>query len=136
MSMLSHNSFHDFINDHSIKMGHVKKVAHNTFARLTPEWVTITLHGSHIITLYDTDLVGVRTCGWPTSTTVDRIRQVLPAGWSVSLRGRDAMARYGKGATPINCFGWLILSPTGHFMYPEVQSGVPVIKTLPGGVAI
>ena len=55
-----------------------KKIGNNTFLeRLEPNVLGIRLHGTHIIEIDPTDIMKLKTKGWWSRTTKDRLNQFL-----------------------------------------------------------
>jgi len=55
-----------------------KKIGNNTFLeRLQPNVLGIRLHGTHIIEIDPTDIMKLKTNGWWSRTTKDRLNQFL-----------------------------------------------------------
>lgn len=54
-----------------------KKAAHNTYVIRCDNAYSVLYHGNEIIR-YELDEIIVTHCGWPTSTTCERFRHLLP----------------------------------------------------------
>jgi len=64
----------------------IKKVDHNTYARLDgKDRIIVSLHGNDII-LATPKSVSYRAAGWNTVTTKDRLNQWMPEGWGIGQR--------------------------------------------------
>ena len=63
----------------------IKKVDHNTYARLDGKNIVVSLHG-HDIILATPKSVSYRAAGWRTVTTKDRLNQWMPEGWGIGQR--------------------------------------------------
>jgi len=70
-------------------LGNRKQITlcHNTVAFRDNDTIDIALHGKVIVTLHPNNHVGVRHCGYVTTTTFDRIKRFLPSGYSVTRQG-------------------------------------------------
>lgn len=82
-----------------------RKVGNNTYAEILHDGsVGITLHSTRVVTIHPDNTYTLRTGGWYTPTTKDRINQYIPGyvkqksgEWSVSYNG--AVYPYVEGMT-------------------------------------
>jgi hypothetical protein len=82
-----------------------KKIGNNTFLeRLEPNVLGIRLHGTHIIEIDPTDIMKLKTNGWWTVTTKDRLNQFLGC--------RSTRIYQEKG-------NWLIKGLNGTFQFDD-----------------
>ena len=74
-----------------------RKVGNNTYASILDDnSVAITLHSTDVVTIHDDGTYTLRTGGWQTVTTKDRINQYSPVRvhqrnfeWFVTLNGKE-----------------------------------------------
>lgn len=74
-----------------------RKIGNNTYARILDDGtVAIRLHNTDVVTIHPDNTVTLRTGGWQTSTTKDRINQYSPVRvyqhkyeWFVKLNGKE-----------------------------------------------
>lgn len=74
-----------------------RKVGNNTYARILDDGaVAIRLHNTDVVTIHPDNTVTLRTGGWQTSTTKDRINQYSPVRvyqrkyeWYITLNGKE-----------------------------------------------
>lgn len=74
-----------------------RKVGNNTYASiLADNSVAITLHSTDVVTIHEDGTYTLRTGGWQTVTTKDRINQYSPVRvyqrnyeWFVKLNGKE-----------------------------------------------
>ena len=79
--------------------------------------VVIKLHHSNIAMVMSSGVVAIRHCDWPTTITMDRLRQLVPTGWRISNRERSPIAYCVNPdspesiltQTPIAPYDWLLL---------------------------
>jgi hypothetical protein len=75
-----------------------RKLANNTFVRDEGGTITVVLHSTPVVEYFPTGLIVLRSGGHRTTTTKQRINQLLPAGWSL----------YQKD------YGWYLRAPDGE----------------------
>ena len=74
-----------------------RKVGNNTYAEILQDnSVAITLHSTDVVTIHEDGTYTLRTGGWQTVTTKDRINQYSPVRvyqrkyeWFVKINGRE-----------------------------------------------
>jgi hypothetical protein len=74
-----------------------RKVGNNTYARILENGdVAIRLHNTDVVTINPDNIVTLKTGGWQTSTTKDRINQYSPVRvyqekyqWFVTIDGKE-----------------------------------------------
>ena len=77
--------------------------------------VVIRLHQSNIAMLMSSGIVAIRHCDFPTATTFDRLKQLVPPRWRISSRGGYPVAWFDSPEsdliiqTPIAPYDWLLL---------------------------
>jgi len=82
--------------------------------------ISVTLHGNEIARMYPNGNVAIRHCGYPTSTTFDRLNRLVPLGWRASRVDGKPLAKYvvPTVACPIPGTAYLLLSGNGNLWYP------------------
>jgi hypothetical protein len=73
-----------------------RKIGNNTYAEIMPDGsVGVMLHSTYVVTIHEDNTYTLRTGGWYTPTTKDRINQYIPGyvrqvkgEWSVHTNGR------------------------------------------------
>lgn len=79
-----------YVNDYGSAMRFLRgkserKLANNTFVRQEDESsVSVVLHRTPVVTYYRTGLIQLRSGGYRSKTTAQRINQLLPPGWKLS----------------------------------------------------
>jgi hypothetical protein len=64
-----------------------RKVAHNTAVeRKSGDYIAVRLHGTDVVGFHADGRIVLRSGGWETVTTKDRINQCLPRPWGVTQR--------------------------------------------------
>ncbi len=76
--------------------GERKKIANNTYLIQRDGYMAVRLHNTDVVDIYLDKLV-LRTGGWMTNTTKERINRYLPVGWSLYTDRRIWYLSYFKG---------------------------------------
>ena len=73
------------------------KVGNNTYAVRFADGVAVTLHGHTIALFYIDGRIVVDQAGWPTVTTRERIKHLLPEGFRIHSKLGQAFITYPDG---------------------------------------
>lgn len=105
---------YDGLRKACLRKGGGATIGNNTHALLMDEVVGVRLHGHLIAMLHPDGRVAIRDCGWVTTTTYDRLMQLVPAGWRVNRKGGQGTTSFNKElCSPIFPGEWVILCPDG-----------------------
>lgn len=81
-------------------------IGNNTILRYDgPDAFAVRLHATNVLTFTADGWTIIRSGGWETPTTSDRINQLLPAGWRVAGDGKGSRGR-GWGLYRTGTDGW------------------------------